>query len=557
MESSDIKKRFDMLVQDRKTLEDTYQMIEKFVVPFRGEFFKPMTQEQEVDWRRREIFDSTAIMACQTLASSIQGALTSPSVKWFNLKFRNDELEQNNEARIWIEECEDAIYEALQDSDFNLEASEFYIDMSSYGTSVIVEEVDDDDDDWDGLDFSAVPVVDCYFEEGKSGKVKVFYRRFRWTALQIMDKFGHENCPDWIKELHEKGVSTKVEVIFCIYPNMGHEEEDTSKFLAKEVRPYQSKYVFHKDGQQIGETGGKYEMPAFVARWRKVAGSRWGHSPAFVCLSDIMTLNQLTEEILESLGKVVDPTTMVTERGLLSDLDLGRGGLTVVKSKDDIWPYESRARFDVGELRVDRLQSSINQAFFVDQLQLKDSPQMTATEANIRYELMQRLLGPTLGRLQQDFLDPLISRTFNILKRANRLPEPPQIVIDLQAEYDAVYIGPLARAQRMQVVESINQFVASMAQISEVFPDVLDIPDMDAVSREVARLSGVPSKLIKDKNQVKRTRDERAKKQAAAQAAAQAQAQGQATEALGKGAKAMNEATMQAVDNPQMQGMNQ
>ena len=80
---------------------------------------------------------------------------------------------------------------------------------------------------------------------------------------------------------------------------------------------------------------------------------------------------------------------------------------------------------------------------------------------------------------------------------------------------------------------------------------------MDAVSREVARLSGVPSKLIKDKNQVKRTRDERAKKQAAAQAAAQAQAQGQATEALGKGAKAMNEATMQAVDNPQMQGMNQ
>jgi len=543
MDGAQIKKRFDALVENRKTLEDTYQVIEKFVVPFRGEFFKPMAEEQEVDWRRREIFDSTAIMACQTLASSMQGSLTSPSVKWFTLGFRQSELNESNEAMRWIEDCENKVYSALQDSDFNLEASEFYLDLSSYGTSILVEEVDDDNENWEEIDFSAVPIVDAYFEQDRNGNVKILYRRIKWLPLQIMDKFGEDKVPEWVIQANEKASSTKIELIFCVYYRADKEDADTSKFLVAKERPYGCKYVFHKDASEIGGEGGKYEMPAFIARFRKVAGSRWGHSPAFVCLSDILTLNQLTEETLESLGKVVDPSTIVTERGLLSDLDLGRGGLTVAKSKDDIWAYESKARFDVGELKIDRLQGAINQAFFVDQLQLKESPAMTATEVNVRYELMQRLLGPTLGRLQQDFLDPLIQRTFNILMRAGRLEEPPQIVTAMKAEYDVRYIGPLPRAQRMQTVDAMNQYIANMAGVAELFPQVLDIPDMDAYAREVAALSGVPAKLINDKKTVEAGRKAKQEEESRMQAAMQAEQEGNALKAVGEGSQAMDDAS--------------
>ena len=546
METGIIKKRYDSLVENRKSLEDTYQVIEKFVVPFRGEFFKPMSDEQEVDWRRREIFDSTAVMACQTLASSMQGALTSPAVKWFTYGFRQEELNHDNGAMQWIETCERKVYNALQDSAFNLEAAEFYLDLSSFGASVLVEEVDDETEEWKGIDFSAAPIVDVYFEMDRHENVKILYRRLKLLPLQIIDKFGKEACPQWVMEAHEKASHTKIEIIFCVYHREAKKGADTSKYLAPAERPYGCKYVFHKDASMIGEEGGKYEMPAFIARFRKVAGSRWGHSPAFVCLSDILSANQLQEEIFEALGKVIDPSTVVTERGLLSDLDLGRGGLTVAKSKDDIWAYESKARFDVGELKLDRLQASINQAFFVDQLQLKDSPAMTATEVQVRYELMQRLLGPTLGRLQQDFLDPLLQRTFNILMRAGRLPDPPQIVIDMQAEYDIQYIGPLPRAQRMQIVESINQFIGNIAAVAEVFPQVLDIPDMDEIAREVARLSGVPAKLIRDEKTVAKERKIKAEKQALAEAAIQAEQEGAALKAVGEGTQAMDKAVVGA-----------
>lgn len=537
MDATIIRKRYNFEVEYRKTLENTFQVIEKMVVPFRGEFFKPMNVEHEVDWRRREIFDSTAIDSCQTLAASMQGSLTSPSVKWFALQFRKQVLKQSNAASRWLEDCDDIVYDTLQDSNFNVEASEFYLDMSSYGSGIIVEDGkgEDYESNWQGIEFNASPIVDSYFEEDDEGQVYNFYRRLKWTPIQIMSRFGENKCPQWVIDGSNKNPNEKVELIYCIYTRPENKDADISGALPVEQRPFGCKFVFHKDAAQIGPTGGKYEMPAFVGRWKKVSGSKWGHSPAFVCLSDILTLNELTEQTLEALGKVVDPSTIVTQRGLLSDLDLGRGGLTVAKSKEDIWAYESKARFDVGELKIERLQASIRRAFFVDQLELKDSPAMTATEAQIRYELMQRLLGPTLGRLQSDFLDPMISRTFNILARAGKLPEPPQIVLDEESEYDVMYTGPLARAQRSQTVQSIQQYMGNIAMMAELFPEVRDIPDVDTMTREIARLNGVPARMNKDENVVKKNRADRKKKEDAAIANELVKGKGEAQEALGKG----------------------
>ena len=54
---------------------------------------------------------------------------------------------------------------------------------------------------------------------------------------------------------------------------------------------------------------------------------------------------------------------------------------------------------------------------------------MTATEVQVRYELMQRLLGPTLGRFQSEFLNPLIERVFGIMFRANAFLPAPEIFL--------------------------------------------------------------------------------------------------------------------------------
>jgi len=351
VQAEDIKRRYDQRVSLRKTLADTYQTIQKDVAPFRGEFFKPETSEHEVEWRRRQIYDSTAPNASNLLASQIHGNLTSPAVRWFSLQFRDSEMKGKTEATQWIEECEGILWNSLIESDFNLEAAEIYQDLTSFGTGCIVEEPISQTE-WKGLNFTAVPVRECYFEPDAEGGVLRLYRRLQYTVLQMIDKFGREDLPQSFKDLEDGDPDTKHDVIFCIYVRMDKKEVDTSKVLIHKNRPVGFQYVLHAAGEAIGEEGGYYEMPAFITRWQKVSGSRYGFSPAFIALSDILQLNEVVAQTSEARAKAIDPATMTTENGLISDLDLNPGGLTIVSSLDEIRAYESGARFDQADAEI-------------------------------------------------------------------------------------------------------------------------------------------------------------------------------------------------------------
>ena len=538
METATIRNRFDQLVSLRKTLDQTLQFIEKYVVPYRGEFFKPESSEHEVQWRRRQIYDSTAVVAANLLASTMHAGLTSPSIKWFDLTYRDPKMRENKAAMEWLENCGDLIYQALNDSDFNVEAAEIYLDLTSFGTAIITEEAESHTE-WEGLDFTALPVRECYFEPDSKGGILRLYRLLRFTKLQIEDKFGE--LPPSLVDNEEGDVDTKYDIVFCVYKRKDKQDADITGMLAPKERPWGYKYVMHNSGENIGEEGGYYEMPGFIIRWQKVSGARWGFSPAFVALSDILQLNEVVKQTSEARAKAIDPATITTERGLIGDLDLNAGGLTMVQSMDEIAPFESAARFDQADAEIERLQSSIRRTFYLDKLELKTSPAMTATEVRQRIQELQRFLGPVLGRLQADFLDPLIKRTFMIMLRAGQLPEQPESVAD--QEMDIEYTGPLPRSQKGETADSIEQWLLSMVGVAEFYPAMLDVADEDVIPRKLAELRGVPASALKSEDEVEEIREKRAAAQQAAADIEQTRALGEATEQMGAGAAAQESPT--------------
>jgi hypothetical protein len=512
-------------------------------MPYRGLFFQTPTDEGAINWRQRELFDSTAVLACQNLAANIHSALTNPIIRWFNILFRDERLNNDQAARAWIEEATKITFMALQESNFNLEASETYLDLCGFGSSCMVEEVQEDSfGRLKEIDFQAIPIDQCYFEQDVYGKVMSLFRKLRWTANQMVNRFGSANVPKEIADKAETdtGIRERQEVVFAVYNrNFGEngEEPNTFQILAPDNRPFGWKYFLETTAEQLGETGGYYEMPAFLARWRKTAGSQWGHSPAMVCLSDVLTLQQLVELILKAAEKVVDPPILTTRRGVFGNIDLEAAGVTVVQSLESIKPFESRARFDVSQLQREELQRSIERTFFVDQLQLKESPAMTATEVHARMQMMQRLLGPTLGRLQADFLDPLVERTFKILLRYGHFPQPPSSVAQLGGELDIEYLGTMARAQRMEEVGAIERWMADLTAMSEQYPQVLDTPNPDEVSKILADSLGVPAKARFSDNEIKYNRLVKQRQLEQQQQILELQAAGQGMESLGKGMK--------------------
>ena len=540
MKNLEIKKRFNALELERRgSVEQLWDLIERFCLPFRGDFYQSLNSEHEVDWHRRDIYDATAVFAIQSLAASLQGNLTSPSQKWFDLRFRDPEIQENDKAMEWLEETSDRIHEALQDSNFNIEIAESYIDLVGFGTTVLTEEsVGNDDLVWEGLNFQALPVREMFFEEDHKKGVYAMFRRLQMTAIQMLSQFGEEGIPKSIKDQVEANdaATRRHIVIFAIYPREDKKNADVSKPLSAKERPFGHKYILYTGAKTLGEEGGYYEMPAFVGRWRKVAGSRWGHSPASVALADILTANQMVEAMLEAASKNIDPTTFANETALIGDLDLDRGSLNIVNDIDGIRIHEAGSRFDSSVFHLERLQDAIRQAFYQDQLELKDSPAMTATEVNARMEMIQRLIGPTFGRLQSDILDPLIQRSFNIMYRAGQLPDLPE-GMEI-AEMDIEYTGPLPRAQRMETAQAIDRWVMGLAANADIFPEAIDLLDLDSAELYKARLMGVPAVAMRGKEEVEKLRADRAEAQKRQQAVAEATAAGDAAKSVGEGAEA-------------------
>jgi hypothetical protein len=529
MDGLQIRKTYDDLYSQRQTLDNTLQLIEKYCVPYRGDFFKPEQSEYEVEWRRRGIFDSTAPIAADLLASSIHSNLTSPMIPWFQLRFRNEALNDNQETKEWLEAVQDQIWQTLRESDFNMEIAETYLDLVSFGTAILFQE-ELSDDDWEGMTFTTMPIRRTYFENGSDEKPQRVFRLLQYTKMQLIDKF-----PDHDFEGVADSVDTKHDVVFAIYKR---DNVDTvTRKMTPKARPWAYKYVLHRSSEVLDE-GGYYQMPAHVVRWKKVSGSRWGHSPAFVALSDIMQLNTVVEMSSEARAKDIDPPMKTTERGIIGDYDITTGGLTTVLEMDQLDRLLPPHNWQVADAEIDRLQESIRSTFYIDKLELKESPAMTATEVLARLDRQQRQFAPTLGRLEYDLLDPLIEWTYDALARNGMLPIAPEGLTN--ADLDIEYTGPIPRSMKNEEAQGTSLWVGELAGLAQVIPDMLDVVNTDALARGLGFARGVPATYMNTEEEVKLLRQQRTEQQQAQQQMEMLQQAGSAMKDVGAGAAAMD-----------------
>ena len=405
--------------------------------------------------------------------------------------------------------------------------------MVLFGTAAIVHEENMQADGWGGFTFSSVPVKEVYFDPDNNGNVYAFYRLLRWKPSAVIAKFGIDNVPASITDAYDRDPDTALDIVFAIYPR--NNDAEIREVMAPKARPYGYKYILRQGAELIGEEGGYYEMPAFLPRWSKTSESQWGNSPAMVALPDVLTLNWLVKMTLDSCDKVIDPPQKMNEGAVIGELQNKARGLTVMRDINEISPLNVPIRFDVADMKTADLRQAIKSYFHVTDLELKESPAMTATEVRVRYEQMQKFLAPTLGRLESDFLNPLIERAFNMMLRAGQLGKVPEIVRRSGAQWDVKYTGPLAMAQRSDRAVAIQSWVGNLASMAEVLPEMLDVIDSVKIARELGSLLGVPASVMRSDTEVRELRAQREEAQQRMMEAEMQAAEGQAAEAQAKG----------------------
>ncbi|AQG98580.1 phage tail protein [Burkholderia sp. KK1] len=525
-------KRLDALKSDRQPHETTWQECFMYTDPVRASGLNTVTMNaSEIASAVAKIFDSTATDATRTLCASIMSGMTPPNSLWFKMQVNGED----DDSRRWLDESSEILWENIHNSNFDAEASDCVADLMGGWFALYVTE----DPVNGGFMFEHWPLAQCFIASTQpGGKIDTIYRPYQLTAEQAVREFSKrgDELPETITKAAKDKPDQRFDFVHCIQPR---DTYVVGALRAKNM-PIAS-YQLSCEGKKVVRESGYQEMPVIVARWKKIPASFYAVGPVLDALPDIRTLNDVVRLEYANLDLAVSGMYVAEDDGVLNPrtVKLGPRKIIVANSVDSIKPLQPATNWQLAEQRIEKLQGQIRKTLMADQLQPQDGPAMTATEVHVRVDLIRQLLGPIYGRLQAEYLSPLITRCFGIAYRAGVFAAPPDALAG--REFTVQYQSPLARAQKLEEVSAIERLMGDLTVMAQVDPTVIDTVDTDEAARATGQGLGVPDRIMRTPKELA---DYRKRKQAAQ--AQQAQQQ-MGMEVQGDVMKSMGSAAAQRV----------
>jgi len=260
MDAKNIIDRYNVGKGERSNFDTYWQTLHDYYYIESEDSNRSYAQGSELD--ARVLFDSTTLEAADVFASGFMSYLTPPTSKWFRLSPRARQLREDKEVMAWFEDVSDECHLALNRSNFYDIMFSNYKSLGVYGTSVIYEEEDIDDD----LRFYNMPNKQIVLIEDAKGRVSEFCIEFEYTARQAADKFGLDALNnDMREELRPDSSSTKKHRYILYIAKRS--QRDVLKKDRKNM-PIQATWVDVANKRIVDESGYN-EFPAFASRFEK------------------------------------------------------------------------------------------------------------------------------------------------------------------------------------------------------------------------------------------------------------------------------------------------
>lgn len=508
-----ILRRQGEMESDRATFEGHWQEITERCMPRGSNWFGG--SKTQGDKRTEKMFDSTASLALGRFAAAMESISTPRAERWHKLSPQFP-LSEDRDTKVWLEEINEQLFRVryAADSGFATQATELYTSLGAIGTGAMFL----DDDPGRGLRYRTFHMSKIFIAEDHQGRIDTVHRMDEMTARQLVQEFGEKKLTDKVLEAYGRSPDTKFRVLHCVQPSA---EVQYGK-LGREGMPFSSVYVL-ADEKHIIEEGGYQEFPYMIARYVVATGEVYGRSPAMDALPDIKVLNEIEKTTLRTGQRIADPPLLVGEN--VSPFQIRPGSLVPggldVQGRAMVSPLQTGANFPLTLEMAERRRRSINDHFLVTLFQiLAEAPAtMTATEVLQRAQEKGALLAPAAGRLQSEFLGPLVTREIGIIARRGALPPPPESWLKAGgAGYEIVYTSELSRAQKAGQGVGIMRTFEAITPIAQVDPTVLDRIDADEALKVLADVNGVPAKVLRSDEAVKALRGQRAQAEQASQA---------------------------------------
>lgn len=534
------KKRFKQLTTDRANFDAAWQEIAELIYPSHANFIYTPTQGEK---RMQKVYDSTGIYCNELLASGLFSLLTSPASRWQQLMPVDFRLYDIRPVKEYLDSTSRIIHHEMNRpiAGFSTAMHEFYLSDGAFGNSTIyIDEMPEKD----ALLFNCLPLYETYFVQNKYNIIDTMYRKYTRSVEQLVSKFGENKVSEKVKKLYDdRKLDKKIECCHIIMPR-----DSYNKMSPKAVdKPFASVYIDLKHEHVMMESGYN-ELPFMSSRFYKESFETYGRGPGSTALPDVKMLQRVMQVTIRAAQKTTDPAIILPDSGFLrplrtapNSLNYYRRGRFNLKNDIDILPSGNP---EFGLDYSEYLHRKIREIFFVDQLQLNEGPQMTATEVIQRTEEKLRLMGPLLGRIQTELLSPMIFRVHNLLQRAGKLPPMPEELADQQIKI--TYTSPIARAQEQVEANGLLRALSILQPFIELNEQsmILDKMNTDEIAEGVFDMFSVRPRFLNENNIVKQIREDRAEREKQRQEAEMLQKAGQGAQALAQGRAVAQESGM-------------
>lgn len=470
------------LKSERSSFDAHWQDIGQYILPRRTRFFS--SDRNRGDKRYQSILDSTARAAARTLQSGLHAGLTSPARPWFKLGTPDPELAKFGPVKEWLHVVTQRMQTVFSSTNLYNTLPIIYGDMGTFGTAAmsVIE------DTRDLFRCYAYPLGSFVFGLDDRNKVTTFIREYELTVRQIVQKFGvieGTTRIDWsrisleVKNLWDQGqYESAVPVVWAVAPNP---EADSSRLAAKFLPWSSCHFELGKGGaeQKFLRESGFRSFPILGPRWDITGEDSYGvDCPGMMVLGDTRQLQGMQREKGKGIAKMINPPLVGPVALRSQKTSLLPGDVTYVDQREGMSGLRSihEVTLNLQHLREDifETQQRIKVGYYEDLFKMlanREAAQpITAREVEERHEEKLLALGPVLERTNDELLDPLIDRAYEIMEAAGLIPEPPDDLNGVKLKVE--YVSIMAQAQKLVGVVGQDRFLQTVVPLMEAFPEV-------------------------------------------------------------------------------------
>jgi hypothetical protein len=491
--------------------------------------------------RSKSIINTSPLEALRVLSTGMNSGITNSARPWFRLTTQDPNLADFEEVKDWLHVVTQRMATMFLRSNLYSILPGAYKECGVFGTSVIFVEEDDDTI----LFFRSLPIGSYWLGCDQKGQTRVFYRKFRMTVRQVIEKFakrGRDGEPDFSNisdavriEYQNNNLEAWVEVHHVVEPN---DEYDPDRLESKFKRfrscyfeygvgSFSKAYFQGKNDDIYLRESGYDDFPVLAFIWEKVEGDSYGTScPGIDALPDVKQLQSMEKRKAQALELKVMPPMNASPSLRAQKLSLlpRSTNWALLPGGQSAYQPTLNVNFDIRELEADirAIEARIDRLFYKHVFQFFSSDDRadrpTAAEVNeVKLEKLSSV-GGVLEQANLTLLTPLIDWGFNTMLRRGLVPPPPRQLRNQPLKIE--YVSVMALAQKASQLGGMERFHNMIANMAALKPTVLDKLNSDKFINEYADAIGMTPNSVNSDDEadaIRQQREQINQQQAAAQ----------------------------------------